>query len=118
MMKEFGVKLECYYKEGDEGCEYSINKESYPFNHCDISHVEMVEDLIDMGVDRKIYVAKESEHIFEPKHFDLAGFTRDDGISTVAQYDEEKKAFINGNFRILKIKLRFLMNLMIIYGKY
>jgi len=52
----FGVKLECYYKEGDEGCEYSINKESYPFNHCDISHVEMVEDLIDMGVDRKIYV--------------------------------------------------------------
>jgi len=50
----------------------------------------------------KIYVAKESEHIFEPKKHDLAGFTRDDGISTIAQYDEAKKAFINGSFRILK----------------
>jgi len=50
----------------------------------------------------KIYVAKESEHIFEPKKHDLAGFTRDDGISTIAQYDETKKAFINGSFRILK----------------
>jgi len=51
---------------------------------------------------KKIYVAKESEEIFKPINNDLAQFTRDDVISTVAQYDEVKKAFINGNFRILK----------------
>ena len=51
---------------------------------------------------KKIYVAKESEEIFKPINNDLAQFTRDDGISTIAQYDEVKKAFINGNFKILE----------------
>jgi hypothetical protein len=50
----------------------------------------------------RINVATKSKEIFKPRNYDLAKFTRDDGISTIAQYDEEKKAFINGNFRILK----------------
>lgn len=87
MMKEFRVKIE-------------------KFNLYDL-FID-IETLSELGIayghgkEYKIYVAKESEHIFEPKNYDLAGFTRDDGISTVAQYDEAKKAFINGSFRILK----------------
>jgi hypothetical protein len=50
----------------------------------------------------RINVATKSQKIFKPRNYDLAGFTRDDGISTIAQYDEAKKAFINGSFRILK----------------
>jgi len=83
MMKEFGVT---YDFENEEGLIRIIKT------------LEIRRD----NLMRKIYVAKESEHIFEPKNYDLAGFTRDDGISTIAQYDAAKKAFINGSFRILK----------------
>jgi hypothetical protein len=83
MMREFGVK---YDFENEEGLIQIIKTPKIKRDN----------------FMRKIYINKESEHIFEPKNYDLAGFTRDDGISTVAQYDEAKKAFINGNFRILK----------------
>ncbi len=83
MMKEFGVK---YDFENEESLVRIINTP------------EIKKD----NFMRQIYVAKESEEIFKPRNYDLAGFTRDDGISTIAQYDEAKKAFINGSFRILK----------------
>jgi hypothetical protein len=83
MMREFGVK---YDFENEEG----------------LMHIIKTPEIRRDNFMRKIYVAKESEHIFEPKNYDLAGFTRDDGISTIAQYDAAKKAFINGSFRILK----------------
>ena len=83
MMKEFKVK---YDFENEEG----------------LIRIIKTPEIRKDNFMRKIYVGKESEHIFEPKKGDLAGFTRDDGISTVAQYDEAKKAFINGSFRILK----------------
>ena len=59
-------------------------------------------DLVNYDDDVTLYVVKESEGIFKPKDYDLAVFTREDGISTVGQYSKNKDAFINGNFRILK----------------
>jgi len=84
MMDNFGVEIihpECSYALASKAINYI---EYFLFKH------------------GKIYVAKESEEIFKPINNDLAQFTRDDGISTIAQYDEVKKAFINGNFKILE----------------
>jgi hypothetical protein len=50
----------------------------------------------------KVDDTKGWDHGIDSVRYDLAGFTRKDGISTVAQYDKNKNAFINGNFRILK----------------
>jgi hypothetical protein len=83
--------------------ELSIKSEIYDkYFIKDWNHRELKLDPKEEHYCDKYYVAKESEHIFEPKNYDLAGFTRDDGISTIGQYDEAKKAFINGSFRILK----------------
>ena len=68
----------------------------------DWNHKELKLDPKEEHYHDKYYVAEESQKIFKPRNYDLAGFTRDDGISTIAQYDEAKKAFINGSFRILK----------------
>lgn len=78
MMKEFGV-------------EFDINGID--------NFVAYMKNPVDGA---RINVATKSQKIFKFKNNDLAQFTRDDGISTIAQYDEAKKAFINGNFRILK----------------
>jgi len=83
--------------------ELSIESEIY--DKCfikDWNHKELKLDPKEKHYLDKYYVAEESQKIFKPRNYDLAGFTRDDGISTIAQYDEAKKAFINGNFRILK----------------
>lgn len=85
MAKEFGVVLGMKMKSSSEIVRCSTDWEELVNYRCG-----------------NIYVAKESEEIFEPHDYDLAGFTRDDGISTVGQYDKNKDAFINGNFRILK----------------
>ena len=94
MMKEFEVK---FYTKGFLDVESDFLEKELGF------HLE-IRTLYNKlcQVNSKIYVAPESEHIFKPRNYDLAGFTRDDGISTIAQYDEAKKAFINGSFRILK----------------
>jgi hypothetical protein len=94
MMKEFGVE---FYTKGFLDVESNFLEKELGF------HLE-IRTLYNKlcQVNSKIYVASESEHIFKPRNYDLAGFTRDDGISTIAQYDEAKKAFINGSFRILK----------------
>ena len=94
MMKEFGVKFSEAHGANHADRYYQIDEAQL----CDFI-TQAIEDF--RGIEQ-IYVAKESEHIFEPKNYDLAGFTRDDGISTIAQYDAAKKAFINGSFRILK----------------
>jgi len=83
MMKEFGVK---YDFENEEG----------------LIRIIKIPEIRRDNFMRKIYVATKSQEIFKPRNYDLSGFTRDDGISTIGQYDEAKKAFINGNFRILK----------------
>ncbi len=83
---ELSIKSEIYYK-------YFIKNWNYR---------ELKLDPKEKHYRNKYYVAKESQEIFKPRNYDLAGFTRDDGVSTIAQYDEAKKAFINGNFRILK----------------
>jgi hypothetical protein len=83
---ELSIKSEFYYK-------YFIKNWNYR---------ELNLDPKEKHYRNKYYVAKESQEIFKPRNYDLAGFTRDDGILTIAQYDEAKKAFINGNFRILK----------------
>ena len=83
MAKEFGVK---YDFENEEG----------------LIRIIKTPEIRRDNFMRQIYVAKKSEHIFKPINNDLTQFTRDDGISTIAQYDEAKKAFINGSFRILK----------------
>lgn len=62
MMKEFGVELEFPDEDG----------ELFDFKHCGING-ESVSEFLE-GVDgypEKIYVAKDSEHIFEPKDYDL-----------------------------------------------
>jgi hypothetical protein len=93
MMKEFGVKFECKDANGDV-----YDFQEWYLNSNNISELSLELENFPIC----IYVKKESEHIFKPRNYDLAGFTRDDGISTIAQYDEAKKAFINGSFRILK----------------
>ena len=94
MMKEFGVE---FYTKGFLDVESDFLEKELGF------HLE-IRTLYNKlcNVNSKIYVATKSQEIFKPKDYDLAGFTRDDGISTIAQYDEAKKAFINGSFRILK----------------
>mgnify|MGYP003654308413 CR=1 FL=1 len=95
MIREFGVKFEIETGDG-----------FIPFEDLDFLAFtigEILEEFDDSGNYNsfgKIYVAKESESIFEPMEFDLGGFTREDGISTVAQY--YNGSFINGNFKILK----------------
>jgi hypothetical protein len=106
MMKEFGVE---FYVDRSDGIS-GLN--SYNMRTADKTKVSLEEYfkennndiflIIEDSQDLAFTVTKESEHIFEPRNYDLAGFTRDDGISTIAQYDEAKKAFINGSFRILK----------------
>lgn len=62
MIKEFGVELEFPDEDGD----------LFNFKHCGING-ESVSEFLE-GVDgypEKIYVAKDSEHIFEPKDYDL-----------------------------------------------
>jgi hypothetical protein len=95
-MKEFGVKFEQFLYSDFHSLERKLSSVSFEW----ICQNENLNDKIEF--ENRLIVAEESEHIFEPKKHDLAGFTRDDGISTIAQYDEVKKAFINGNFRILK----------------
>jgi hypothetical protein len=94
MMKEFEVLF--YLDDGESSTHPFIRNDEDEFEIADHELLEMCEGY------NKIYIEEDSEHIFEPRNYDLAGFTRDDGISTIAQYDEAKKAFINGNFRILK----------------
>jgi hypothetical protein len=83
MMKEFEVK---YDFENEEG----------------LIRIIKIPEIRRDNFMRKIYVATKSQEIFKPRNYDLAKFTRNDGISTIGQYDEAKKAFLNGNFRILK----------------
>ena len=85
MMREFGVEF--VTKRGNRYSEKVIAE----FVH-DSCYGEIEDDAF--------YVAKESEEIFKPKNYDLAGFTREDGISTVGQYSKDRNAFINGNFKI------------------
>ena len=106
MAKEFGVKT---YMEAKIISSCNLTTGEITKGGVDIfSFEEYFDDILGNDLealnnnDIKIYVATESEHIFKPINNDLAQFTRDDGISTIAQYDQVKKAFINGNFRILK----------------
>jgi hypothetical protein len=94
MMKEFEVLF--YLDDGESSTHPFIRNDEDEFEIADHELLKRCEGY------NKIYIEEESEHIFEPRNYDLAGFTRDDGISTVAQYDGAKKAFINGSFRILK----------------
>ena len=57
MMKEFGIRLIV----GDQG--------HYGYKEC-LSHT--IQHLTNHNTNGKFYVAKESEHIFEPKEGDLA----------------------------------------------
>jgi hypothetical protein len=109
MMKEFGVEFETKHQSEFNGKHFFRGLGKLWVDNIDISGDSIricsllyLENNDKTCVNNKFYVAEESEHIFEPKNYDLAKFTRDDGISTIAQYDEVKKAFINGNFRILK----------------
>ena len=103
MMREFGVKFECRHSD-EEMSDFDIdeNDRYFDFEHMSFDdEIPMLGDIA-WGDWRKIYVKEESEEIFKPKDYDLAVFTREDGISTVGQYSKDKDAFINGNFRILK----------------
>lgn len=95
-MKEFGVKFKKFLYPDFHSLERKLLSISFEW----ICQNENLNDKIEF--ENRLIVAEESEHIFEPRNYDLAGFTRDDGISTIAQYDAAKKAFINGSFRILK----------------
>lgn len=71
MMKEFGVEFECKNTD-EEMIEHDLTEEGrfYPFLHCGIWQPDALED-IDWDNFRRIYVAKESEHIFKPKEGDF-----------------------------------------------
>jgi hypothetical protein len=109
MMKEFGVKFETKHQSKFNGKYFFRGLEKLWVDNIDISDDSIricsllyLENNDKTCVNNKFYVPKELEHIFEPRNYDLAGFTRDDGISTIAQYDEARKTFTNGSFRILK----------------
>jgi len=73
MMKEFGVKFEC--KNSDEEIkEHDLQEHDifYSFSLADLEQPQNIDDLIvEFSYFRNIYVAKESESIFEPKEDDL-----------------------------------------------
>ena len=70
MMKEFGVKFECKYTT-EEIAEHEPLHEFYDFNEaaCESNTIEdLLENLKNF---RQVYVAPQSEDIFEPQEGDL-----------------------------------------------
>lgn len=76
MMKEFGVEFECQ----DEGYFYD-------FANWGLEPAQMIHELLEMFANdypEKIYIKKESEHIFEQKKGDIA-LHKEDGWLAVAK---------------------------------
>lgn len=96
MAEYFGVEMSYLFCNADSWQEYKSTERMGAFE------IEKYFDESRATLCDRIWISDEWNDFFEPKNNDLAQFTRDDGISTIAQYDEVKKAFINGNFRILK----------------
>lgn len=74
MMKEFWIKLECHNTD-EEMQDYDLNEEDrfYPFHENSLNAPHLIEELMaDFEGFRRIYVCKESEHIFEPKEDDIS----------------------------------------------
>lgn len=74
MAANFGVELYCETEEGDEGVYDDVGKK-YHFNECELftADLEMMADFLELmkNWSRKIYITKESEHIFEPQDCDI-----------------------------------------------
>ena len=83
MMKEFGVNLKC---ENESSSYY------YSFGKAMLDHIrrEVLKDTTWEKNLGKIYVAPESEHIFEPKDGDL-GQMKAEGARFFVKYNESLK---------------------------
>ena len=83
MMKEFGVNLKC---ENESSSYY------YSFGKAMLDHIrrEVLKDTTWEKNLGKIYVAPESEHIFEPKEGDL-GQMKAEGARFFVKYNESSK---------------------------
>ena len=83
MMKEFGVNLKC---ENESSSYY------YSFGKAMLDHIrrEVLKDTTWEKNLGKIYVAPESEHIFEPKEGDL-GQMKAEGARFFVKYNESLK---------------------------
>ena len=83
MMKEFGVNLKC---ENESSSYY------YSFGKAMLDHIrrEVLKDTTWEKNLGKIYVAPESEHIFEPKDGDL-GQMKAEGARFFVKYNESSK---------------------------
>ena len=83
MMKEFGVNLKC---ENESSSYY------YSFGKAMLDHIrrEVLKDTTWEKNLGKIYVAPESEHIFEPKTGDL-GQMKAEGARFFVKYNESLK---------------------------
>jgi len=71
MMKEFGVEFECQHENFDDKDD-GFTEPYFDFRFLEIEQPETIGTLLDY-IDNlgRIYVAPESEHIFEPKYWDL-----------------------------------------------
>lgn len=88
MMKEFGVELEF---PDDDG-------ELFDFKHCGINGESVSEFLEGVeGYPNKIYVAKDSEHIFEPKSHDVV-FSQEQQFSKIhPKLHKDVITYLGGN---------------------
>ena len=100
MMQEFGIKVECEgYNSGYEAFDFYRESQFWRYLQ------EIIEDLKEGKVDpRKIYVAPESEHIFEPKEKDMLN-----GGSFVFSLGGELKAFNMEGARLIGSNEKIIM---------
>lgn len=97
MAREFGVKFECKYTP-EEIAEHEPLHEFYDFNEaaCESNTIEdLLENLKNF---RQIYVATESEHIFEPEEGDI-GLLTEKWSRGEEYYIVERKHWGNMNFK-------------------
>jgi hypothetical protein len=94
MMKEFGVKFECKDTNGDV-----YDFQEWYLNSNNISELSLELENFPIS----IYVAKESEHIFEPKQGDLGHYDLNGG-SGVYQFTNKPIRWAEGvtNIQIIR----------------
>jgi hypothetical protein len=75
MAKHFGMKLEAEYFD-DEKAEYELSDDVFDFVHMDYSGCDTMEDVLEVGGTRKIYIHPDSLPMLEPAKGDLIHIVR------------------------------------------